>query len=110
MFCIISNSVNIKISLVTLCYCLDVLMKPLGMLHSMSVIIYWYEYVILIDCLNPLFAVTGCPQPNIPAGSYMTREGDRAKIICNNSDSSWFIYCKNNQWTELERKCPQGKI
>ena len=50
----------------------------------------------------------GCLDPENPKGGWMRREGNKAKMGCNGSDTKWTLICDGTKWTGENNRCVGG--
>lgn len=86
------------------CSLLPYLGRPV-FITSTSTLLNQSAYLIsLITTMTPLcssFLVTGCPEPEVPPGTYMTRDGDHAFFYCSHphrQQHTWKMSCKGTEW------------
>ena len=56
------------------------------------------------------FTAVGCSNPVPPAESFVERQGDRALIICESTDSKWEIICNDGEWQGDVGDCSKSKV
>ena len=42
--------------------------------------------------------MSGCPNIRAPGNATLRRDGDNLAVKCNNSDQTWYLVCKGDQW------------
>ena len=62
-----------------------------------------YKYTVLLP------SVVGCPHLRVPPGGTMRREGDHLTIVCNKSEGTWYLTCKDNKWIGDYGNCSHGE-
>lgn len=47
----------------------------------------------------------GCGGLRIPTGGWVKRNGDKADIGCDGTDTQWTLHCKGNKWQGESGNC-----
>ena len=56
-----------------------------------------------------MFAAYGCPDPSIPSGMSVVREGgDSAVVYCNVTGEKRYLVCRDGAWVGQTGACPQS--
>src|SRR6218665_819543 len=54
--------------------------------------------------------VIGCADPVLPSLEvYLVRRGEQVDVVCNETQQSWHLVCRNTQWIGDYGNCTDGK-
>src|SRR6218665_327618 len=54
--------------------------------------------------------VIGCADPVLPSVEvYLVRRGEQVDVVCNETQQSWHLVCRNTQWIGDYGNCTDGK-
>ena len=56
-----------------------------------------------------VYTATGCADFAPPPGAWLERFEDRAIVRCNQSQDTWYLMCKDNNWVGLVSNCSEGQ-
>ena len=66
--------------------------------------------MISTECVFVFVSVLGCPDIAKPAYGWVERDGNTARLGCNEDDTEWIVKCQGNMWKGKTGNCSHGEI
>ena len=57
-----------------------------------------------------MILAVGCPRISAPQYGYVTQDGMTASVKCNDTQETWYLTCKDNDWIGDIGNCTQGSV